>query len=51
MKTILMAMSMFSRTSYPMGLFRKLYNLTGRGKYNMAAAKPDVPLSQVVDKL
>jgi len=42
---------MFSRSSYPMGLSQILNNLTGSNKSNMAAFKPDVLTSKLVDKI
>jgi len=51
-----MAIAMFSRSSYPMGLEEMLYNLSGGGKSNMAAPRArrtvlDVPMSQLVDMI
>jgi len=44
MNTILMAISILSKSSYPKQLSRLLYNLTGNGKSNMAAAKLSLPV-------
>jgi len=44
-------MYMFWRSSYPMGLTKMLYNQTGSEKSNMAAFKPEVPISKLVDKI
>jgi len=41
---------MFSRVSCPTGLSRMLCILTGSGKFKVASFKPEVPLSQLVDK-
>ena len=46
-----MAINMFSRSSYSMGLSGMLYNLTGSGKSNMAASIPEVPIFVLVDKI
>ena len=46
-----MAIYMFSRSSYSMGLSGMLYDLTGSGKSNMAASIPEVPISKLVDKI
>jgi len=39
-------MYMFSRFSYPMELSKMLYDQTGSEKSNMAAFKPEVPISK-----
>src|SRR5664279_2445855 len=42
---------MFSGSTYPMELPGMLYDLTGSGKAKMASFKPEVPVSQRVDKI
>jgi len=42
---------MFTRYSYPMGLSKMLYDQTGSDKSNMAAFKPEVLISKLVDKI
>jgi len=41
---------MFSRSSYPMGLSKMLFDIPGSGKSNMAASKPEESISKLVDK-
>ena len=42
---------MFSGSSYPMKLTGMLCDHTGSGKSEMVASKPEVPISQPVDKI
>jgi len=42
---------MFSRSSYPKGLSKMLYDLNGSGNSNMGASKPKVAVSKLVDKI
>jgi len=42
---------MFSRSSYPMGTSKMLYNQTGSKTSNMAAFKPEVHIAKLVDKI
>ena len=41
----------FSRSCYPMRLMRIFFNQTGSGKSNMAASKPEILLSRLVDEI
>ena len=50
-RTVRKAISMFSDTRNTYRLIRRHSNVTGSRKTNMVVAKPEVPISQLLDKI